>query len=323
MNYRLLRKFIRLINRYKVKRKWIRDSWKLPLTENHFELYEIIHHSYRRELGRYPDLIDCKDFNDKIQWLKLFDQSIQVVSCSDKLALRSYVESKLGDGYLPRIFQISESFDGLNFNSLPDSYVIKTNHDSGTVILVGQSSPLDHESAKSRISIALKCCFGWEKGEWAYSFIRPKVFVEEHLSPESSVPPPDYKFYCVEGKVKFCHYIYDRGTDTKEQVVTDLGKPLGVSLYPSFKLGTEFCKPANWDDMVGVAEKLSAGFKCVRVDLYSIDEKIYAGEMTFWPMAGHYKGEGQKVLGAFLDFDRTTFLPCIVHQLKAQHQFWG
>ena len=156
------------------------------------------------------------------------------------------------------------------------------------------------------------------KGEWAYAYVQPKVFVEEFINLQSHKPPPDYKFYCVDGKVKFCHYIYDRGFDTKEQTVDPDGNDLATELYPKFKLGADFRKPGQWGEMIHVAEQLSEGFKCVRVDLFCADERVYTGEMTFWPMGGHYKGEGQKKLGQLLDFDRTTYKPFLLPELKAK-----
>jgi len=131
----------------------------------------------------------------------------------------------------------------------------------------------------------------------------------------------DYKFYCIEGVVKFVHYIYDRGTNPKQQIVDPEGNDLETELSHRFKLGTGFKKPKKWNEMISVAEALSKDFKCVRVDLYYSSGSIYVGEMTFWPMAGCYKSEGQKKLGNFLDFNRNTWKPPILHQLD-KGNYW-
>lgn len=301
-----------------LQRKWQHDCSYLPLTDAHRDLYLTIHRLCWEKLGDFPNLVACRDFNDRIQWLKLFDQDRQMIHCSDKLLVRDYVHERLGDQYLVKLYQVHDHFEQIDFATLPDAFVIKANHDSGTVILVRDKKLLDQESAGARIDEALQKPYGLEKGEWAYKYVPPKVFVEEFINPEHAKPPPDYKFYCVEGKVKFCHYIYDRGFDTKEQTIGPDGNDLMTGLYPKFILGRDFVKPDNWDEMIRVAEELGRGFKCVRVDLFCTDAKIYAGEMTFWPMGGHYKGEGQKKLGQLLDFDRTTYKPFLLPELDAE-----
>ena len=309
-------KFRRIWLTLRIKVKWLNDKRQLPLMPAHYELYDIIHRLYWRKLHDFPNLINCRDFNDKIQWLKLFDQSPEIVRCSDKILVRDHVRERVGEEYLVKLYQVHDHFSEIDFDALPQSFVIKTNHDSGSVILVRDKSKFNYQSAKVRIEAALKRCYGWENGEWAYAYVNPKVFVEEFINPESQTPPPDYKFYCIDGVVRFIHYIYDRGFDTKEQTLDPEGNDLATELYPSFKLSKGFKKPACWEQMISVAERLGRGFKCVRVDLFRSGDHIYAGEMTFWPMAGHYEGEGQKKLGKFLDFDRTTFESLLLPKLE-------
>lgn len=296
--------------------KWNKDSKELPLTASHKELYFIIHQHTARKLFKFPNLIDCQDFNDKIQWLKLFDQDERKIQCSDKLGVRKYASAIVGDKYLVPLYQAVERFDDIDFDSLPDSFVMKTNHDSGTVVLVRNKANLDKDQAKIKLEKSLNRHFGWQVGEWAYRFVKPKIIIEYFIEPERSSPPPDYKFYCVNGKVKFCHYIYDRGSNSKEQLITPDGIDLKTPLHPKFSLGNGFVMPANWSEMIEVAEKLSANFKCVRVDLFStIEGSIYVGEMTFWPMAGTYRGEGQKFHGKALDFDRKSYKDPICYKI--------
>lgn len=301
------------------QRKWEHDCSSLPLTAAHRNLYITIHRLCWQKLGEFPNLVTCRDFNDRFQWLKLFDQDREMVRCSDKILVRDYVRERIGEQYLVKLFQMHERFSQIDFDALPKAFVIKTNHDSGNVILVRDKAQLDRSAAEDQIDEALKNPYGRIKGEWAYSFVQPKVFVEGLIDTRSHKPPPDYKFYCVEGKVKFCHYIYDRGFGTKEQTVDPDGNDLATALYPKFELGTDFKKPDRWREMIHVAERLSSGFKCVRVDLFCTDENIYVGEMTFWPMGGHYKGEGQKILGQLLDFDRTTYKPFLLPELEAEY----
>lgn len=302
------------------QRKWHHDCRYLPLTAAHRELYDIIHRLCWLKLGEFPNLVNCRDFNDRIQWLKLFDQDMEMIRCSDKILVRDYVRERVGDKYLVKLYQVHDRFEQIDFTALPDDFVIKTNHDSGTVILVRDKAKFDRKAAGIRIDEALNDPFGLKNGDWAYLYVPPKILVEEFLSLNSPKPPSDYKFYCVEGKVKCCHYIYDRGSNTKEQTIDPDGNDLKTSLYPKFELGTDFEKPGQWDEMIRVSKELGRGFKCVRVDMYCVDEKAYVGEMTFWPMSGHYKGDGQKKLGQLLDFSRTTYKPFLLPELAAEYQ---
>lgn len=302
----------------RIIKKWVSDSRILPLHKEHWELYNIIHKYYFHKLGYFPELINCRDYNDRMQWLRLFDQDEEIIRCSDKIRVRERVKERLGEQYLVKLFQVHERFEDINFDELPESFVIKANHDSGTVIPVREKRNFDKGSARERINKALSKPFGWVEGEWAYSYIQPKVFVEEFIEPEKPELPSDYKFYCVEGKVKLMHYIYDRNIEGKEQVIDSDGTPMNVNIYPGLKPGYGFVKPELWNELKRVAEKMAYGFKFVRVDLYLSNEKIYVGEMTFWPMSGVYKGDGQKKIGPLLDFDRTTFkLPVYKRMKKA------
>ena len=299
-----------------IKAKWLSDKLQLPLTPAHYELYHIIHRRYWNRLRDFPNLINCRDFNDKIQWLKLFDQSPEIVGCVDKILVRDYVRERVGEEYLVKLYQVHDHFSQIDFDALPQSFVIKTNHDCGSVILVRDKSKFNYKSAKVRIEAALKRPYGWKSGEWAYAYINPKVFVEEFINPENQTPPPDYKFCCIDGVVRCVNYISDRGFDTKEQTLDPEGNDLAIQLNPDFKVGKSFKKPACWEQMISVAERLSSGFKFVRVDLYCSSNHIYAGEMTFWPMGGFLKGEASKKLGKFLDFDRTTFKSLVLPKLE-------
>lgn len=214
-------------------------------------------------------------------------------------------------------------FSEIRFEHLPSQFVIKTNHDSGSVLVVRDKSKLDYEATKNRFDQALRRAYGWANGEWSYAYIRPKIFIEEFLWNESG-SPPDYKFYVVNGVVKFCRYIYDRHEGGKEQTIDLNGNDLRLDFNQSFQYGNSFNKPDCWEDMISGAEDLAYGFKFVRVDMYLLPQgRIVIGEMTFWPMAGYYKGSGQKALGHLLDFDCTTFKHFLIPILEAEQSRFG
>lgn len=301
-----------------IKKKWQRDCPLLPLTKGHRKLYEIIHRLCWQKLGGFPDLVNCRDFNDRIQWLKLFDQERKIIRCSDKILVRDYIQERVGDQYLVNLYQTHNHFDQIDFDSLPDSFVIKTNHDSGSIILVSDKKKFDRKAAKKKIETALSKPYGWLNGEWAYSFVKPRILVEEHIAPGQNTPPPDYKFHCVEGKFRWLQYIYDRGHDTKEVIVMPDGKATKIHFDHNMKHGRHFDLPDCWIKMIEIAERLSKPFKYVRVDMYVIGSRIIVGELTFFPLTGCYKSKGQKKLGQLLDFDRTTIKSFLLTELETE-----
>jgi hypothetical protein len=319
--YRATRRVLREVSELNlnllIQAKWRQDSKVLPLTPAHRELYDIIHRHYWRALRDFPNLIAPRDYNDRMQWLKLFDQSQAIVVHSDKVQFKSIVRQKLGEGYTPEILQLRQSFSEIDFDRLPDRFVLKTNHDSGTVHLVHERSSIDYRDLSTHFNSSLSRTYGWHFGEWSYRFIPPKIFAEAYIETEDGKPPADYKFYCSEGRVKFLHFIYDRYTPSpKEQVIDIDGRDMKLNFSQTFQRGdAPFIKPNNWNELIAVAEELSNGFKFVRVDLYRSRKSIFVGEMTFWPGTGTYRGVGQRSLGQLLDFDLATIKPCIVPQL--------
>lgn len=300
----------------RIRRKWFSDKRKLPLTGDHWELYRNIHRSCMQFLREFPNLIECRDHNDRIQWLKLFDQSEDVIFCADKINVRSYVATLLDESHLPKLYQVADNCEDLDFDKLPNSFVIKTNHDSGTVIIVRNKDTADRDEIRKKLAKSLSRAFGWELGEWAYAFIQPKILVEELLDEESALPPPDYKFQCSEGRVKFTRYTYGRTTIAKEILLDRDGVDMGFRFDQAcFIQGSGFIKPDNWYKIVAVAEKLSSKFKCVRVDLYNLNGRIVVGELTFFPGFGCYIGDGQRRVGHLLDFDRHTYKKPIYQKL--------
>jgi len=304
---------------HRIRKKWHSDVLYLPLCEDHFELYQIIHRHYWGTLKEFPNLIEPRGFNDRVQWLKLFDQSTDIIEHADKVQIKTIVQDKLGKGYTADMLQVGRQFTDIDFDDLPTQFVLKANHDAGSVRLIPEKVSIDRHELRNFFDAALSKKFGWEWGEWGYRFIPPKIFAESFIETDDGYPPVDYKFYCCDGRVRFMHFIYDRHISPKEQTIDVDGLDMKQSLYPSFPLGDAFTKPDDWQEMIRISEELSRGFKFVRVDLYRSSNGILVGEMTFWPMQGVYKGDGQRILGQMLDFDLTTFKPPIVNSLLSGH----
>ena len=279
-----------------------RDRRSVPLALR--PLYKKIFFHSLRVLGTPPNIFRGKDFNNKIRWSMLFDQSADTVVCSDKLAVRDWVAARIGQAYLNKIYSIWDDPSAIDFGDLPPDFVLKTNHDSGSVWIIRDKSSVDLPALRAKVAGRMNRVYGAEKGEWAYSHIHPKAFAEEMLSaPEEGIS--DYKFHCAGGRVAFVQYISERRTaQPSEQIVMPDGKVSEYLLDSNFRKGSGFERPIEWNEMITIAEKLAQPFAYVRVDLYLVYGQIRFGEMTFAPRAGCYRGADQAALGALLALDR-------------------
>lgn len=258
-----------------------------------------------KHLDRPPDILSPESYNDKIKWLMLFARDPAAVRLADKLAVRDYVREAVGGAILNDVYAVWDRAEDIDITALPQAFVLKTNHDSGSVWVVPDKSRFDTQRTKAEIAARLARPFGREKGEWHYSHIIPKAFAEEYLS-GGTEGIPDYKFHCASGRVAFVQYITDRATGApREMVLTPDGRKTGMRLDHHFDTGTNFAKPGTWEDMIDIAERLSAPFRCVRVDLYDADVGIRFGEMTFFPRNGNFRGGNQVQLGRMIQFDMT------------------
>lgn len=281
--------------------KFMVDRRSLPLTWHHFGTYRRIHRQYWRQFGKFPNIINCPTLNEKIQWLKLFDHYEHAPTLVNKVAVKDYVTQKVPGLRVPKTLGIYKSPDSIDWRALPERFVVKTNHDSGNVFLVKDKRTMDMVSMHAALTKALKRTFGARRGVWAYDKIKPAILIEEIIG-EYPQGLADYKFYCVNGEVRFMHYIYDRSIGAKEQIIDHTGQDMKSPLHPKFPYGDKFQRPEEWLEMIALAEQASAGMRFVRVDLYLVDKVIYFGEYTFWPGSGLYHGPAIEQLGQLMDF---------------------
>ena len=290
--------------------KWEQDLDYMHLTAAHRDLYFEIHRRHKKALGSYPSIVAPKSYNECIAWLMLFDQRPELPACMDKYAVRQIIEERIGAEYLTELYGCYDSFEAIPFDQLPRSFVIKATHDSGSVFLVRDKEKLQHRKIKKSINKSLSRTYGAGKGEWAYKHIVPRIIVEEYLGDASEPPPPDYKFHCVDGRVKWLQYIFDRGTNTKEATYSREFESLDLHLDRDFSFTrSPVGRPENWTKLVEVAEWLARGFKYVRVDLYDISGRVVFGELTFFPRAGCYITDDNVAFGSLLDIDTSTAFP--------------
>ena len=242
---------------------------------------------YKKMHGTELDLDNPKKYTEKIQWLKLYDNNSLRSVLSDKVAVRKWIKEKIGEDYLIPTIGVFNSIEEINWNSLPNSFVIKLNHGSGWNIIVRDKNNINIRKISKQINKWMKLDYAfWNAFEIHYSPIKPKIIIEEFIS-DSNGKLNDYKFLCFDGTVKYCWVDFDRDTNHKRNVYDKdwVLQPWNQRNYGNYS-GTVDC-PKNYTQMWAIAEKLCQGFRHVRVDLYNVDGKIYFGEMTFTNGSGN------------------------------------
>lgn len=245
---------------------------------------------YYFKMGKKVNLDAPVSFNEKLQWLKLYDRNPEYTKMVDKIAVKEYVSSIIGDEYIIPTLQVWDSFEDIDFSALPDSFVLKTSHGGGGggVVVCKDKQKLDIRSAKEKINHSMRHSIYKSLGEWPYKDVKHKVFAEQFI--ESSPELNDYKFFCFGGKVHYFKIDFGRFIEHHANYFDRNCNlvPFGeADLAPVFDYHVTI--PNNIDDMIAVAEKLAKGRKFIRVDLYNVKGRILFGELTFFPASGFGK----------------------------------
>lgn len=232
------------------------------------------------------NLDNPRTFNEKLQWLKLHDKHEEYTSLVDKHEVKKIVANILGDQYIIPTIGVWDNVEDIDFDKLPSSFVLKTTHDSGGVVVCSDKSKLDIVKAKSKLKKSLRHNFYWEHREYPYKDVKPRIIAEKYMVDESGSELKDYKFFCFDGEPKMLYIATDRPYDTRfdffdiefNHLPFKQGHPLASK---------KIVKPEGFEDMVKIAARLSQGFRHVRIDLYNINGKIYFGEYTFFHFSGN------------------------------------
>ncbi|TDQ25503.1 ATP-grasp fold amidoligase family protein [Tenacibaculum caenipelagi] len=257
---------------------------------------------YEYYTGKKLNLKNPQEFNEKIQWLKAFYQPKILNILVDKYAVREYVSEKIGEEYLNELYGVYDSFSEINFEELPEKFVLKAVHASSYNLICTDKSKLNLNKVKKKVKKWQTANQYYRTGqEWAYKDVKPRLIAEKYLKDEERDSLTDYKFYCFNGKTTFLEVHLDRADNHKRAFYDFDFKQLPfryVSLEKS--INEEIHKPATLEKMIELSEKLSVGFPFVRVDFYSVKNKIIFGEMTFYPSDGRkdfYPEEYNKKIG--------------------------
>lgn len=237
---------------------------------------------YLRRVGRWPDLNNPKTFNEKIQWRKLHGDHALYARLSDKVVVKDHVAAILGDDFVTPTLWHGFRLPPLGERNWPFPYVIKANHDSGSIMFVRNEMEQDWDRIDSTCAGWLRTRFGPHLQEKWYHTIDPQILVEPNLG-ENLL---DYKFYVFDGRVHYIHVDTDRFIGHKRRFYDRDWEPLPFSLrFPRETRDIE--RPVHLKEMVAGAECLGAGFDFVRVDFYDLPDGPKFGELTFSPGSGY------------------------------------
>ncbi len=245
---------------------------------------------YRIKTGRKLNLENPQRYTEKIQWYKLNYRNPLIPQCADKYEVRKYIEGKGLGEILNKLYMVYDDPEDIQLNSLPEKFALKTTNGSGTNIFCKDKSKLDERELKERVKKFFYRSHVSAGREWGYKDIKPKIIVEELLEDIETKDHGinDYKFLCFNGKPEYIVYDIDRYIDHKRNFYDTNWNYLEVS-SDCKNFGDTVKKPEKLSEMLEIARRLSEDFPAVRVDLYCIQNKIYFGELTFYPWSGYVK----------------------------------
>jgi hypothetical protein len=270
---------------------------------------EYLKRLYKIKLGKDPDFKNPKTFNEKLQWLKMHYRRPDYTMMADKYAVRPYIAEKIGEEYLVPLLGVWDDPDDIDFDKLPDQFVLKCNHNSGLgMCICKDKSKLDVEKARKNIKKGFNEDYFVATREWQYKDIPRKIIAEKYLKDSQQNEETgiiNYKINCFNGEPK---YIYvSRNSDGKKNDCLSLltpdwkDAPFTHKRYKPFDVLPP--KPVNYDKMLEFSKILSEGIPCVRVDFYEIDSKLYFSELTFTIAGGFTQydpPESGELIGSWL-----------------------
>lgn len=250
---------------------------------------------YKRIHGKLPDLKNPSGLNEKILWLKLHEKGDLMTDCADKYKVRDYVKKVVGEKYLIPLIMETKDPEKITPECLPKyPFIIKTNHNSGGNQIIYDKSMINYQQLHSQLTKLLKHNFYYITKEYQYKNIERRIIVEKLLVDENNSLPMDYKFHCFNGAVQFIQLDIDRFTNHKRNFYDPRWNLLPFTWCPLEKgipiwgnTDKLLKAPEKLDEMIQVAQQLSAPFRYARIDLYYFKEHVFFGEITFHHGSGN------------------------------------
>lgn len=240
---------------------------------------------YQLEMDRPLNLANPERFTEKIQYIKLYERTNLRQQVADRTQVREYVARKAGEEYLIPLLGVFDELTPENWENLPSQFVLKANHGCGMLEIVKDKDRADYQTVRKK-SERWKSTNYYRIGrEWVYKDIPRTIVAEKLILDSSGSIPSDYKFFCFDGQVEVIQVDIGRFNDQKRNLYDrNFNRLQAKLLYPNFEGSPD--KPARLDEAIDVAEKLSAGFNFIRVDLYVLENHVYFGELTNYPGNG-------------------------------------
>ncbi len=230
-----------------------------------------------------------KTYNEKLNWLKIYNRNPDYCRLVDKQEMKGYVDTLLGPGHTIPTIGIYNKFDDIDFDKLPEQFVLKCTHDSGGIKICRNRINVDLAEYRAFFDERLARNYYYHGRQWYYKGVKPRIIAEPLLVDESQTELKDYKVFCFDGIPKFIEVDFDRQTQHHRNLYTTKWEYIDAEIrYPSER-ERKIEKPMALDKMLDISQRLSAGIKHVRVDMYVVNEEVLVGELTFF----HENGYGQ------------------------------
>nr|WP_296455933.1 ATP-grasp fold amidoligase family protein [uncultured Acetatifactor sp.] len=261
---------------------------------------------FRRIMGQNLNLKKPQTFNEKLQWLKIHDHNSDYIKLVDKYEVKGIVANVIGEEHIIPTYGIWDSFEQIDFSKLPKQFVLKCTHDSGGLIICNDKEQLDIEAARKKINKCLQTNYYQFGREWPYKYVKPRIIAEKYMEESGTVGLKDYKIHNFNGIPKIILVCTGRFSEmglcenfyNVEWKMLDLKRPNHLNMENKIPI------PKKINKMLEYAKLLSKDYPFVRTDFYCIDDKIYFGELTFYPASGFEKFEPEKwdnILGEWID----------------------
>jgi len=309
------RRALNLFDRPSLMNKFIMNKHVINLItkiERHIN-YKMEKVLFKRQHGYDLNLKNPKSYNEKIIWKKIHDRNPLLPIVADKYKVRAYLREVLGKDeaekiLIPLLF-VTDRPETIPFDKLPEEYIIKPNHGSGWNIIVKKNTSINKKDIIRKCNYWLNTPYGVFGNEWAYQEIKRKIIVEKLLRDKKGKLPKDYKFHMIHGECIFVQVDFDRHTNHTRSLFDKNWKFINVChAHPK---GPILKKPDTLEKMIALSKILSKPFDCIRVDLYTIDNKIYFGELT-----NYHGGGGNNFTPISIDFE-------LGKSWKLKQNYWG
>lgn len=258
---------------------------------------------YQVKLGKRLNLKNPISFNEKLNWLKLYDRKDIYTKMADKFEVRQIVKEYLGEEYLIPLLGVWDRAEDINFDMLPEQFVLKCTHDSGSVIICKDSFSFDREGAVKKLQDTLRNNYFYPSREWPYKNIKPRIIAECYMVDESNTELKDYKIYNFNGEPELIQVDFGRFTHHERNLYSTEWKYIDEEIEYPKNPNVQIDKPENLQEMLSFARLISKGIPSVRTDFYSVNGKTYFGEITFYQEGGFARfssKEYEKKLGSLI-----------------------